>query len=113
MNHSRSSQIGGRTASLLMIGLVSVLSACASLDIGKASRGIDRGMTEQEVVAAIGRQPDSVSLTNCGTSALDPSQCRQYAYRSHGLSLLVLFNEECDGSWTVSSWSVDRSHQRS
>ena len=84
--------------------LVMVLDGCVSLS--DASRKLDVGMTEKDVISLIGSEPQSVSLSTCGTKTDKPWQCKEYDYRNHwnGGWLNIHFSQDASGLWRVNDW---------
>jgi len=82
-----------------------IVAGCA--DVHGASRRLNVGMTEQEVTTTVGYQPESVSVSTCGTNTPHTWQCKSYMYGGGMLgTLMILFAEGSDGVWRVNSWST-------
>ena len=75
-----------------------------------SDRGLQRGMTEQEVTQLQGKQvPDRIIMRTCGTETLQPFPCKVHVYRKglwvgrFGSEVAVVF-EDVRGQWVVSQW---------
>ena len=73
-------------------------------------RGLQRGMTEQQVSQLEGKQvPDRIIMRTCGTASPKPFSCKVYVYEKglwvgrYGSELSVVF-EDVRGQWVVSQW---------
>jgi hypothetical protein len=88
--------------------VVLVMTGCVSA--GAVSKKLEVGMTEPQVNALVGSEPQSVSVTTCGTNAPSgPWQCKVYQYKSawNGLTtLLIHFQQGADGIWHVNDWNA-------
>jgi hypothetical protein len=90
------------TAALLSSATLA-LTACT--DPHAASGKLQPLMTEEQVVQAVGANPDSVTLSTCGTLTAQPWPCKTFRYHQGMSALFVTFHQQ--GSyWVVNNWSV-------
>lgn len=82
--------------------LVMVLGGCVNLS--DASRKLNVGMTEKEVTTLVGSEPQSVSVTTCGTNTGRPWQCKVYKYNNGWGGLLLIHFQEVNEVWRVNDW---------
>src|SRR5712692_6551547 len=52
----------------------------SSFSANAASLQLKKGMTEEDAIRAVGSQPESASLTTCGSSTREPWQCKKMTY---------------------------------
>ena len=91
--------------------LVVLCLSLAACDGGlHGNRGLQRGMTEQEVAQLEGKQsPDRIIMRTCGTATSQPFPCKVHVYRKglwvgrYGSEVAVVF-EDVRGQWVVSQW---------
>jgi hypothetical protein len=81
-----------------------VLSGCATVTPQWASRQLREMMTETEVVAALGAEPDEISVTTCGQQTAKPWTCKIYRYHAYVETFTIFFSNSYDGQWRVNSW---------
>lgn len=106
----------GRVLPMLLV-LAAVMAACDAgspqtrVLNGAISRGLQQGMTEQQVVhLSGGREPDRVAMQTCGSSTPKPFPCKTYTFDGgtrggrYDSRLLIIF-ENVQGQWLVGSWS--------
>jgi hypothetical protein len=87
--------------------VVLVMTGCVSA--GAVSKKLEVGMTEPQVNALVGSEPQSVSVTTCGGNTPHPWQCKEYQYKSawNGLlTMMIFFEQGPDGTWRVNSWNT-------
>ena len=77
---------------------------------GFAALGVrlQQGMTEPQVVTAIGELPDATSLSTCGAKTGHPWKCKSYTYGPGAdlSQLYVLFEYRSGVGWVVNKWSA-------
>jgi hypothetical protein len=76
-----------------------------SFDLGGKSRLLDQNMTERDVAAVVGSEPQIVVLKTCGADAHNPWICKVQEYRDRRYHLEILFSRADDGAWHVKEWS--------
>jgi hypothetical protein len=89
--------------------LVFSCTAAAAQSVNFAAYGavLKEGMTESEVVSAIGYRPSAVSLETCGAKTAHPWRCKIYEYGSLFTGeLRIYLSERGDDTWVVDSWSA-------
>ncbi len=92
----------------MLVVLCLSLAACDGSLHG--DRGLQRGMTEQEVSQLEGKQvPHRIIMRTCGTETRQPFPCKVLVYRRglwvgrFGSEVAVVF-EDVRGQWVVSQW---------
>jgi hypothetical protein len=88
--------------------LISTVQAQAQyVDWGEKSARLDLGMSEQQVMNAVGYRPTKVEMDTCGQNTGKPWQCKIHTYGSWQYSLTVYFSQSSyDGTWHTNSWNV-------
>ena len=85
------------------------LSAGPPFDAGLASRKLELGMTEEQLVAAIGRPPNKVDMRTCGQNTPNPWQCKILTFfgGAMGNNLVVYLEGGLSNlNFRVNSWNV-------
>ena len=76
-----------------------------SLDAGRASQNIRVGMTEPQLIEAVGQEPDQVEMQTCGAATSKPWQCKVVTFFGHAVgNNLHVYMSPSDS--TVNSWNV-------
>jgi hypothetical protein len=97
-------------AALILVGALSTsgpaLAQISRADLGALSARLNPGMTEQQVIDAIGYAPNSVSLQTCGMdSKTGPWTCKVYMYGpGYKYSSIAVLFQLTSGQWVVVSW---------
>jgi hypothetical protein len=82
------------------------VAACADTDWGCLSMRMREGMSEQEVMNAMGYRPNKVEMTTCGSQTPQPWSCKKYTFGGSYNAIMVLFERGDEGNWLVNSWTV-------
>jgi hypothetical protein len=100
----------GRTYTILTVGvLLGFLSTVAvgDDDWGAVSIRLSPGMTEQEIMKAVGYRPNKAEVKTCGGNTRDGGwMCKVYTFGYAAKYLQVVFSEASSGVWIANSWSV-------
>jgi hypothetical protein len=84
-----------------------VSTAASAQNWGDKSARLDLGMTEQQVMTAVGYRPNKVEMQTCGqNSAGGAWTCKKYTYGNLYDGLVVYFSQSPDGSWRANNWDV-------
>ena len=76
-----------------------------SLDAGRAVQNIRVGMTEPQLIEAVGQEPDLVEMQTCGGATPKPWQCKVVTFFGHAVgNNLHVYMSKSDS--TVNSWYV-------
>jgi hypothetical protein len=79
---------------------------CADADWGCLSMRVQDGMTEQEVMNAMGYRPNKVEMDTCGSRTSHSWSCKVYTFGGSYSQIVVWFQRADEGYWIVNSWSV-------
>jgi hypothetical protein len=78
-----------------------------AFDWGPFSLRLSEDMTEQQIINAIGYQPNQVSLETCGTqSSLGPWDCRILIFGSK-YNGLTIAERRSGALWVVNNWWME------
>ena len=76
-------------------------------DWGSFSLLLSEGMTENQVIQAIGYSPNKAELRTCGAeTASGEWTCRIITFRDRGGRLEIFQRRSANDAWVVNSWRV-------
>ena len=103
---SRRCMARGVLIAVAMIGIQNSPSDAQQVTWGQISALLDKGMTEQEVIQAVGYRPTKVELQTCGQDTTGGAwSCKIYTFGNMYENLRIYFHEGTRG-WLVNGWSV-------
>lgn len=75
---------------------------------GAKSLRLRVGMTEPQLVEAVGYLPRSAEAVTCGTATPSPFHCRRLTWRTDGLGSLIVFTApNAAGQYVTLAWHVN------
>jgi|RhiMetdeSRZDD1v2_1073273.scaffolds.fasta_scaffold116728_6 hypothetical protein len=78
-------------------------------DYGRLSLRLRQGMSEQDVINALGQPNNSSLSTACGRDVGTPFTCKIWVYGHFAMnSVVIYFGENPAGSWFVMAWHSGR-----
>jgi len=90
----------------IILSLIGISSHAAATDWGAFSLRLSEEMTEQQVMNALGHQPNMTTVETCGTRSVRGAwQCRVLTFGDRHSNLTVL-ERRSNEVWIVNSWSV-------
>jgi hypothetical protein len=89
-----------------MLCFVGVPTLASEIDWGRVSLQLSEGMTEQQLITAVGYSPNRAELRTCGgDTASGEWDCRILTFGNRHSNLTVFERRE-DLSWLINSWRV-------
>jgi len=92
----------------LIVALVAATASSAQqVNWGAKSALLDLGMTEQQVMKAVGYAPNKTEMETCGQQTKTGAwKCKIHTYGLQLNYLKVYFSQTGDGMWRATSWNV-------